>query len=255
MKHKNHAPERTDIAIAERYVSMSNAVARSAQGFTLSEKRTVAIGMAKTDSVPTKDALKAQFNNGWSVKITAEEYAATYEIDARTAYDQLKAAGDKLMHRQAVTKTQTRRGIKETKTNWCGQCTYHHGEGWIELAFTPQIAPHLLALRKDFTSYKLKQASALRSIYAWRLFECLQSWKGTGKWSVDIEDFADVMEAPPSCKKNFGLIRLKIIEPALKELREKDNMLIDLELIKSGRKVTGLVFKFKQNPQGSLDLA
>jgi plasmid replication initiation protein len=62
------------------------------------------------------------------------------------------------------------------------------------------------------------------------------------------------MEAPPSCQKNFGILRLKVIEPALKELREKDNMLIDLELKKAGRKVTGLVFKFNPNPQGKLDL-
>jgi plasmid replication initiation protein len=45
-----------------------------------------------------------------------------------------------------------------------------------------------------------------------------------------------------------------VIEPALKELRDKDNQLIELELKKAGRKVTGLVFTFRQNPQGQLEL-
>jgi plasmid replication initiation protein len=253
MKAKNHVAERTDKPIAERYVSMSNALARSAHGLTLSEKRVVAMALAKTDSVPARDAINAQFKNGWTVKLTAEEYIEVYGIDARTAYDQLKGAADKLLGRQVRTLQQTPRGLKEIKTNWCGQCTYHHGEGWVEIAFTPQISPHLLGLRSKFVSYKLKQASALRSIYAWRLFECLHSWGNKGIWSPDIAKFNHAMEAPESCQKDFGALRRKVIEPALKELREKDNMLIELEIEKAGRKVTGLVFKFKQNEQRQLE--
>ena len=254
MKAKNHVAERTGKPIAERYVSMSNALARSAQGLTLSEKRVVAMALAKTDSVPTRDAVNAQFKSGWAVKITAEEYLNVYDIDARTAYDQLKMAADKLLGRQVKTMQQTPRGLKETKTNWCGQCTYHHGEGWVEIAFTPQIAPHLLGLRSKFVSYKLKQVGALRSIYSWRLFECLQSWGDKGVWSIDVDKFNHAMEVPESFLVNFGMVRRNVLEPALKELREKDNMLIELELKKAGRKVTGLVFKFNQNPQGKLDL-
>lgn len=253
MKAKNHVAERTDKPIAERYVSMSNALARSAHGLTLSEKRVVAMALAKTDSVPARDAINAQFKNGWTVKLTAEEYIEVYGIDARTAYDQLKGAADKLLGRQVRTLQQTPRGLKEIKTNWCGQCTYHHGEGWVEIAFTPQISPHLLGLRSKFVSYKLKQASALRSIYAWRLFECLQSWGNKGIWSPDIEKFNHAMDVPKSFLANFGMVRRNVLEPALKELREKDNMLIDLEIIKAGRKVTGLVFKFKQNEQRQLE--
>lgn len=253
MKAKNHVAVRTDKPLAERYVSMSNALARSAQGLKLSEKRVVAIALAKTDSVPARDAINAQFRNGWSVKVTAEEYAETYGVDSDTAYSQLKAASKDLFKRYIRTMTQTPKGLKEVFTNWCGQCTYHHGEGWVEIAFTPQIAPHLLGLRSKFVTHKLQQVSAMRSIYSWRLFECLKSWGNKGIWDVDVEKFNHAMEVPQSFK-DFGQIRRSVIEPALKELRGKDNMLIDLELKKAGRKVTGLVFKFKSNPQGSLDL-
>jgi plasmid replication initiation protein len=254
MKAKNHVAERTDKPIAERYVSMSNALARSAQGLKLSEKRVVAMALAKTDSVPARDAVNAQFKNGWTVKLTAEEYVDVYGIDARTAYDQLKTAAKSLLRRQVKTMTQSQKGLKEVETNWCGQCTYHHGEGWVEIAFTPQIAPHLLGLRSKFVTHKLQQVSALRSIYSWRLFECLKSWGDKGIWSVDIDKFNHAMEVPNSFLANFGMVRRNVLEPALKELREKDSMVIDLELKKAGRKVTGLVFKFNPNPQGRLDL-
>lgn len=254
MKNVNHVSERTNKPLAERYVSMSNALARSAQGLTLSEKRVVALALVKTDSVSGKDAVQAQWQGGWTVHLTAEEYANEFGITADAAYLQLKEAADNLLNRQVRTMVRTVKGLKETKTNWCGQCTYHNGEGWVEIAFTPQIAPHLLGLRAKFTSYKLKQASALRSIYSWRLFECLQSWGNKGKWSPDMDEFLHAMDVPQSYQENFKNVRVRVIEPALKELREKDNMEIDLELKKAGRKVTGLVFTFRKKPQGKLDI-
>jgi len=254
MSKKNLVVERTDKPLSDRYISMSNALARSAQGLKLSEKRVVSLALAKTDSKLAKDAALAQFRNGWTVRLTAEEYAAEFNIDTRTAYDQLKEAADNLLNRQVRTMVQTVKGLRETKTNWCGQCVYHHGEGWVEIAFTPQIGPHLLGLRTKFVSYKLQQASALRSIYSWRLFECLHSWGDKGKWSPDVAEFCHAMEAPASFRENFGMLRRRVIEPALKELREKDNMEIELTLKKSGRKITDLVFVFRKNPQGALDL-
>ena len=253
MNARRAVAERTEKPLAERYISMSNALARSAQGLTLSEKRVLAISLAKTDSKSAADKTRAAFSGGWTIHLSADEYAHEFGLTADAAYLQLKAAGNNLMKRQVRTMTQTIKGIKEVVTNWCGQCIYHHGEGWIEIAFTPQIAPHLLDLKTKFTSYQLKQASALRSIYAWRLFECLQSWKDTGKWSPDIDDFLHAMDVPKSLT-DFGQVRRRVIKPALKELRAKDNLEIEMVLKKAGRKITGLVFTFRPNPQGQLPL-
>jgi plasmid replication initiation protein len=251
MVAKKHLPVRTDKPLPERYVSMSNALARSAQGLRLPEKRALSLALAKTDSVPAKDLVMAG-KAGWVVKLTAEEYAETFQVSAVESYVQLKAAAKNLIKRQVRTMTNTPRGLKEVETNWCGQCTYHHGEGWVEIAFTPQISPHLLALRTKFTSYQLKQASALRSIYAWRLFECLQSWKKKGVWSPTVEEFNRAMDVPPSLLKNFGQVTRRVIAPAVKELREKDSFIVDVELVKSGRKVISLVLKFKMADQMAL---
>jgi plasmid replication initiation protein len=60
-----------------------------------------------------------------------------------------------------------------TRMRWVGRASYQEKEGWVELAFWHQVVPHLMGLRKQFTTYKLQQASALRSIYSWRLLELL----------------------------------------------------------------------------------
>ena len=53
-------------------------------------------------------------------------------------------------------------------------------------------------------------------------------------------------------RKNFKELRTRIIEPAVKELRQKDNWLIEWEPIKAGRRVSALSFRFARNPQQSL---
>lgn len=232
-------------------ISMSNAVARSAQGLSLFEKRAVALAMGKTDSMSVQVLAKASLQ-GWSVKLLAMDYAEAWQIAPKNAYVQLKEATEALMHRQAAFKTETRRGQKITRINWVSKSIYHEGEGWVEIHFTQHIAPHLLGLRTKFTSYKLAQAGALRSLYAWRLLELFTSWQDKGKWTVDVEDFADAVEAPASYRKNFKELRTRIIEPAVKELRQKDNWLIEWEPIKAGRRVSALSFRFARNPQQSL---
>lgn len=252
-KKKHQISIRTDKPLEDRYVNMSNILSRASQSLKLIEKRVVAIGLAKTDSVPFRDLTIAS-NQGWIVKITAEEYAEQFSLSLDSAYLHLQEA-KALMDRQLRFFESGRKGQIERIINWCGEYTYHHGEGWAEFNFTPSIAPFLLALRgkeNPFTSYQLSRVADLKSVHSWRLFECLLSWRAKGRWEPTIEEFCYTMDLPPSYQKDFGAIRRRVIDPAMKELIEKDNMLISIELQKSGRKVTGLDFKFQENPQGKL---
>lgn len=242
---------RTDIAIADRYVSMSNALARGAQGLNLGQKRIIAMAMAMTDSVPVKDLLDGS-RQGWTVRLNATEYADQFEIDVDTAYRQLKTSARALLRTLWTTQRMDGRTLVTTQGQWLSMAEYRDKLGVIDIKFHEKVAPHLLGLRKQFTTYQLKQAAALRSIYAWRLFECLQSWKSKGRWVVDINEFQRIMEAPSSCQKDFGRLRARIIEPAVKELRDKDNFEIEWVPVKAGRKVSGLCFTFQPSAQGVL---
>lgn len=241
---------KTDKPLPERHVNMSNALARSSHGLTLAEKRVIACGLASTDSKSARMFNEVMRHGGWRVRIPALEFAEWAGIEPQTAYTQLAEAATSLLNRQ----WEVRDGKRIERFNWLSRAEYHKGEGWVEVEFTHYTAPHLLALENKFTSYRLEQAAALRSIHSWRLMECLQSWKDTGLWRVSIEDFWHCMDAPASCRANFKDLRRRVIEPAVHELRQKDNMLIEWEQVKAGRKVTGLVFKFKPNPQRSLPL-
>src|SRR5260364_383537 len=85
-----------------------------------------------------------------------------------------------------------------------------------------------------------------------RLLEMLMQFKGTGWRQIDVEDFAKAMDARDSHRKNFAQLRRGIVEPAVKELTEKDGWLIEWIPLKLGRKVTALRFEFRRDPQGKL---
>ena len=124
----------------------------------------------------------------------------------------------------------------------------------MQLAWWPDLLPLLVGLRKQFTTYQLQQASALRSVYSWRLLELLMRFKSSGKAEYTVEDFAASMDATEKQRADFSKLRTKMIEPAVKELTEKDGWLIQWEAVKAGRKVKAIRFNFMRNPQGSLDL-
>lgn len=240
----------TVLELPERNVNMSNALARSAHNLSLNEKRVIACGIASTNSTSVKDANLAIVHGGWSIRINALDFAEFAGLDTKNAYKQLRDAALSLKGRT----WSIQQGKKVTHFAWMGRVAYHDGEGWIELDFSNYTAPHLLALKSNFTSYKLSMGSALRSTYSWRLLECLMSWKSTGVWHVPLEQFHHAMSATASHKKNFGTLNQKVIQPAIKELAATENLIVECKPVKAGRKVVSLIFEFEPHRQQRLDV-
>jgi plasmid replication initiation protein len=240
----------------DRLVPMSNRLARAAQGLNLPEKRLVALGLAQSDSGPASRQMPASSNMGRRMRVTAQEYADAFNVDVTSAYEQLQAAADKLFDRYVKYKVPGRRGkTEEKKFRWVSSCTYAPGEGYVELNFSPEIAPHLVGL-----SYKLRLAADLGTVYAWRLFELLLSWQGTGTgtrtFKMPIEEFWEVIEAPPSCRQDFKALRVRVIEPSVAAIKAKSEMHVEWTPIRAegSRRVAELEFRFRLDPQGRLDL-
>jgi len=242
-----------DRPAGERWVTMSNALTRAAHGLTLGEKRVIAWAVSTLDS---RQVLKP--GEVPTTRISAMDYAKEFKVDSATAYEQLQGAA-KALYNRSITfyePAHKRNGKPLPPTmvrmRWVGEAKYQAGEGWIELAWWPKLLPHLLGLKRQFTSYQLQQACALRSTYSWKLLELLMRFKSTGWAEYTIEDFAASMEATEKQRADFGKIRTKIIEPAVKELIEKDGWLIKWEPIKAGRKVKAVRFEFERDPQARL---
>jgi plasmid replication initiation protein len=241
--------------VGDRWVTMSNALTRAGHGLTLGEKRVIVWAIGALDS---RRPLK--FGEVPRTRIAASNYAKEFDVDLDTAYTQLKAAAKNLFERKITfyepAHKRDGKPLPPTRVQmrWVGEAKYQEGEGWVELAWWPALLPDLVAIRGQFTTYQLKQASVLRSTYSWKLLELLTRFQSTGWAEYTIEDFATSMDATEKQRTDFAAIRRKIIEPAVKELTEKDGWLIQWQPIKAGRRVKAVRFAFARNPQGQLPL-
>lgn len=243
-------------SILDNQVSITNLAARSAQGFTLREKRLVMAGLSKFDSRKKRGLITLKDR---TFRVTAAEYAALSQVaDVKSAYKDLMAACEKLLDRRLRYKIITPRGVKERVLQWVGGVTYHHGEGWVEFSIGEEVMPHVCELSKQFTQYRLRQTSELRSIYSWRLLEVLTSHNDANDEAkiqtkkIPLETLRSALEIPDSYK--YDNIKRQVIQQAVDELVNKDHWLIQWHPIKKGRGVVAIEFTFRRSPQQDIFL-
>ena len=97
-----------------------------------------------------------------------------------------------------------------------------------------------------FTPTNVTKYISLGATNAQRLYELLRMWTGNKtiiEYSVDeIKEYLMLQDK----YKVFQNFKVRVIEPAIKELREKELLdIYDVEYIKTGRKVTSIKFYVK----------
>ena len=109
-------------------IVMANSLNRSAMGLNLSEKRIVACALAKLNGL-----------NGLA-KITAKEYAETFNLPINQAYEQMKESAKGMLSR-AVTVFLEDNEIRETTMYpWFSIIKYEENEGYVGVKFNAEIA-------------------------------------------------------------------------------------------------------------------
>lgn len=223
----------------ERNVTVSNELIRSVQGLSLSEKRLLMIGVSKLDEGEGIEQM---------IIIPCSEYARLYSMEKKTAYKALRVGSEKLFDRHFKPNPDK----PNLKKHWTITADYDGGS--VSLQFHPDLQEHVLGLKAHFTRYLLARAGDFKSLYTWRLFELLMQFKSTGKLVIKVDDFKTAMETTPHQGEDFGRIRSKVINPALKELKDKADLHVKLTTIKTGAKITDLKFTFPVEQQTTLPL-
>ncbi|MFL9951117.1 replication initiation protein [Paraburkholderia agricolaris] len=235
-------------------VAMSRALVNAQQGLSLNEKRLMMTALRSIDS--KKSPYQHGKADGYvTVRVRADEFAAVAALAPRSgdkqaaaAYQGLKEACASLMER----KLNYMDGKKRVQLRWVWKATYHDGEGWAEICFSPDLTPHIFLLKSRFVSYQLEFARGLQSIYSWRLLELLMRERDRGMLAITVDDLRATLEIPETYR--FADIKRRVIDMAVNELNEKADLVIQWEAIKRGRAVYSLRFTFVENPQGKLDI-
>lgn len=230
--------------LANNIVSKSNVLVRASFKLTLQEQRLVLLAISKLDS---RKSHMTPRNSQTQVRITAIEFAETFGIDRKKAYEELRAATDELFERKIVEID----GKKTDKLRWVSRATYHSGEGWADISLSPDILPMLTLLRQKFTTYKLQKVAGLRSTYSIRIFELCAQFTSTGLLRIDLDELIRLLDLP---YRRYSDIVRRVITPAIDELRAKSNLDIEWRAIKQGRAVKTIEFTFEESVQGKLPL-
>ena len=117
--------------------------------------------------------------------------------------------------------------------------------GEITFTVSPDLVPHLTALKGNFTSYQLQYIPRLTSAYAIRLYELFNQYKRIGHRRFELADFKKKVGAPAAYTYND--LKKRVIVPAQMQLKENTNLAFKFEELKTGRSVTGLQFLIFSN--------
>ncbi|WP_407536536.1 replication initiation protein [Cetobacterium somerae] len=98
-------------------------------------------------------------------------------------------------------------------------------------------------LRGNFTLFDLKDLVSLKSGYSKLMFKLLKGWNGKKKIDYTLEELYYLLGVPKSTQ-SIGNFTNKVMKPIKEELPKYFNKL-EIEPIKTGRKITGYSFVWK----------
>ena len=249
-------------------VVLDNRVVDSVCTFSLVEKRLVYILLSRVKSsyfkAPTqkmlldKSVTPEDIKNGvlcegqhldstiW-YNLSVRDYAEHCGISLDNARTELQTTVENLRTRY-VTVDYGNKGW--LKVNWVSSIKYDRELDAVGVKWNSDIIPFLCNLTAYFTRIKLKEVLLLRSTYSWKLHEILIMRRGTqdykNKVEITVTDLKKLLDVPPGLQA-YKYFKSKILNPAVKELREKKvREFLEFEEVKAGKWVHKLIWSWEE---------
>lgn len=217
-------------------VTKSNHLIEAGYKLSLNEQRLILSVIAQLDG--RKPIPKDNY-----FVITADEFAKNFNIPIKQAYEVLDEAASRLYERD--TKTFDKNGRTRERFRWVDGVKYWDGEAKVTLSFSQRIIPYLTKLNTELTSYDLNQISKLKTSYAIRFYELLIQFRSTGERYISLEKLHERLEIINQYSRFYNL-KKRILEPSINDINESTSLSVEWDVIKKGKVITGLIFKFKE---------
>lgn len=186
---------------------------------------------------------------GGLLRISALSYAKQFNVEKHTAYKVLREGAVGLYGAEfKYTYPDEKTGKTfQALSRFVQKIAYADELGCIELIFSSDIVPLITRLSERYTEYDIKQISGLQSEYAIRLYELLIQWRTVGKVpTMDLQDLREKLGVKETQYLEMCDFKKRVLNVALKQINEQTDINASFEQVKTGRKVTGMAFRFKQ---------
>lgn len=228
------------------YAVMANDIIKGKQEMTLTEARLIRL-------LITQVVREDKDLTTYTCRI--QDLAKFLGIRGEWLYREVKTICENLLQR--IIRIGSGDPRRPWKTFQWVQLAEYDGNGNITLQLSNQIAPYVLELDKWFTQYQLKEILAFNSYYAIRLYELIKCHEGItrsekGAHEFDIPQLRDFF----CCEDKYATTAVfikKVIDIAIREISEKSDISLSYETVKTGKKITSIVFTVWHKPKRAVD--
>ncbi|BBP02575.1 replication initiation protein [Sulfuriferula nivalis] len=185
--------------------------------------------------------------------IKATEFSARFGLNDNSIYAQLKSFSEDFYNRDIKFSTAGEfSGVDNRRVRWLSEFGYNDSQGTVSVVFTPRVISEISRIDgrlNPYISYVLNNVCDMHGIYSIRLYEWLMAFKLIGARELTIEFMKESLELGDKYEL-FTHFRRYVIENSIAEINKCSDIIIDKpKLIKTGRNVTSMVFKFRfKNP-------
>lgn len=186
-------------------------------GLTLQEHRIIyyAILVGQQDGKPFEP-----------VELTVAAFKELFEVSGNDYYKELRKLSKKLIGRSVEVVYKDQDGQHLMQAAWLSNITYHAKTGTITITPNPTLKPFFEG--KPFSTSEYYFLIRFTSQYSERLYELLKSLDYKKVMDFDPDDLAQRLAAPPSCRKNYANLKVRVLEPAIKDINEFTDLDVDL---------------------------
>lgn len=127
---------------------------------------------------------------------------------------------------------------------------------YVTLTFLPELKPFLLQLHRDFTKLDMDIFKQLKTASSIRLYQIFKSHMGKNQYKVrfDLEELKEILGVSEKYQQYAGF-KMRVLDEAQQRLTEKTDIGFTYEEVKTGKKVSALVFNTYNNRQKEISKA
>lgn len=169
--------------------------------------------------------------------IKAGDYAEIMHISINNVYRDFRSISKGILSKPIFI---NRENGDTLIVNWFSSCVYNEGKGSMTIKLSPELAPYLLDLKRNFTRYYLKNILRLKSKYSVHLYEFFKMQQYKRAVEVTLEVIESLFNGLNY--KKWADLRRYVIDPSIKEINEKTDIFVGYDVVKTGRRVSRLKF-------------
>lgn len=217
----------------KNHVVKSNQVIEASYQLSAVEQRIIlaAISLIPKNQIITDDEL-------YPVSVNELQLLGVHE---KTAYRDLKEGINRLYERSINLSVDD----KSIKMRWVQEVQFLDSQGVIGIRFSKPILPFISNLSREFTKYALSDIAGINSAYAIRIYELLVQYRQIGKREISVETLRTMLELGKKYPL-FADFKKRVIDTAVDQINEYSPLKVTYEQKKTGRKVTHIIFSFKE---------